>query len=281
MKSRLLPILLASLSIVSGCKVVQMESRLMDREIVIDGSDSDWAGTLVAFDKAGVSLGFSNDAKFLYVCLVPREPPKLTAILNQGLFVWFDAKAGSEKSLGIGFPTGMPERGFLPPGFGMSADSLETARLQKSFDFFQDEMELRIPEMGTGKWESLHGIPGIEVKAGFGTGRFVYELKVPLTKDNGRFPYAVGIDTSRIISVGFETPESVRNAEIGPRPGASSSAGSGGGGGGGGRGSRGGRGGSRGGGGGQESQSEQPGPGIGAFAGPEPVNLWIRLTLAR
>jgi uncharacterized membrane protein YgcG len=280
MKSiRILP-LLALLSLLSGCKVTEMNSLRTDREIVIDGSDSEWSGALVSLEKVKVSVGFYNDAQFLYLCLVPMDPSKLSAILNQGLYVWFDAKAGGDKTFGIGFPTGMLERGFIPPRIGKNADSLEIARLQKTFDFFQDEMELRTPGSNAGKWESLHGVPGVEAKAGFGTGRFVYELKVPLTTDNGRFPYAVGIDTSRVISVGFETPESDRDAEIGPRPSASSSAGSSGsGGGGGGRGSRG-RGGSRGVGGSQDAQAEQPGPGIGAFSGPDPVNLWIKLRLA-
>jgi hypothetical protein len=278
MKSiRILP-LLALLSLLSGCKVTEMNSLRTDREIVIDGSDSEWSGALVSLEKVKVSVGFYNDAQFLYLCLVPMDPSKLSAILNQGLYVWFDAKAGGDKTFGIGFPTGMLERGFIPPRIGKNADSLEIARLQKTFDFLQDEMELRTPGSNAGKWESLHGVPGVEVKAGFGTGRFVYELKVPLTTDNGRFPYAVEIDTSRVISVGFETPESGRVSEIGPKPGTGSSAGSGGSGGGGGRGSRG-RGGSQGGG-GQESQTEQAVPGMGAFSGPDPVNLWIKLRLA-
>jgi len=280
MKSKWFLIMPVFLSLVSGCKVIQMNSLPLDREIVIDGSDSEWTGSMVDLEKVKVSIGFYNDAKFLYVCLVPMDPSKLTAILNQGLFVWFDAKAGREKAFGIGFPTGMLERGVVlqPPGPG--ADSLETARFQKSFDFFQDEMELRTPGSNAAVWEPLRGVPGIEMKAGFGTGRFVYELKVPLTADNGRYAHAVGIDTSRVISVGFETPESDGDAEIGPRPGRGSSAGSSGSGGsGGGRGSRG-RGGSRGGGGSQETQAEQPGPGGEAFSGPAPINQWIELRLA-
>jgi uncharacterized membrane protein YgcG len=268
------------LFLLSGCRVPQLNSLLTDHEIVIDGSDSEWENAKVNMEKAKVSIGFYNDAKFLYACLVSADPSKTAAILGQGLIVWFDAMGGRERTFGIGFPTGMTGRGVLLPVPGRGADSLELDRLQKTFDFFQDEMELRIPGKEAVQWENLHGVPGIEVKAGFRTGRFVYELKVPLTGDKGRFAYAVGADTSRVISVGFETPESEREAEIGPRPGSGSSAGSsGGGGGGGGRGSRG-RGGSGGGGASPTVAAEQPGSGFDSFSGPDPVKLWIKLRLA-
>jgi len=71
--------------------------------------------------------------------------------------------------------------------------------------------------LGSGKEENLRisvifaETQGINVKVGNPTGYLVYELKVPLTQ-NKQHPYAIGIDTSEIdtsksISIGFETPE--------------------------------------------------------------------------
>jgi hypothetical protein len=262
-----------------GCKVYRMNSLPKDREIMIDGSDSEWESAKASFEKEKVSIGFYNDMKFLYLCLVPLDRSTLAAILDEGLTVWFDPKGGNEKTFGIGFPTGMRERGIVLQAPGQGADGAEMERFQKSFDFFQDEMELLIPGKSVVKWESLRGVPGVEVKAGFLNGRFAYELKVPLTADNGRFAYAVEADTGHVISVGFETPESEGDMDIRPGPGTGSPAA--GGGGEGGRGSRGGRGGSRSGGVSQEVAAEQPSPGFGYHAGPEPVKIWIQLHLAK
>jgi hypothetical protein len=277
--------IVACVLLVSACKTLEMNSLRPDREILIDGSDSEWGGANATLEKANVSVGFFNDANSLALCLVCTDRARRVQILDQGLIVWFDPNGGNAESFGVQFPVGMMEKGMSIRALDQEEDGPDPFQMQKWYDFYQSQMEIFGQGAERGVWFPLGAVPGIQVKVGFDTGKVVYELKVPLVRTE-RFVNAVGVDTGRTVSVGIETPE-LETGRMGrgmPRSSSAPGGSQGGGGTGsvGGRGGRGGsRGGSRGGGGGTEQPAETAGG--GEMPGPsmsDPFKLWIKVRLA-
>jgi hypothetical protein len=259
-----------------GCKTPLLESKFPDREVAVDGSNKDWAGTVIQLQQDGVALGVMNDSCFVYLCMIVMDPQKQMRILSDGMTVWFDSKGGKGKTFGVHYPISMWQKGMsMPRG---DDGGMDTEKFRKAFDFYQDELEIIGPAESDRKREPLHAVPGLQVKAGIGTDRLVYELKIPLKKSKP-YPYAVGADIPGVLALGFETPEMERGPGRGMFRPSSGGAGAGqpsGGGKGGGRG--GGRGGGMMGGGDTASQpSGDMGP---SPEGPRPLKFWIHVNLA-
>jgi len=196
----------------SGFKVVRLESRPPAKPIVVDGQIDDWRGNLYFSVESQISLGFSNDAENLYICLSVTDPYKRSQIIGNGLVVWFDAKGGSLRSFGLKFPLGL-QPGEMPMRPG-------TPDMQDMPDRFPDE-ELA-PEFSTESWTEVEIITaenemplrmkfeeakGLEVKATAPAGLLVYELKIPLRKTS-QTPWALGAGAGQSVGLGFESLKS-------------------------------------------------------------------------
>jgi len=203
-KSSVLPILIAALFL--GCNGFQMNSRWRDREIVVDGLDADWEGAKGYVEKLNVSIGLMNDESHLFVCLIFLDKRMQAQVMRQGLSVWFDPSGGNGKRFGIRFPLGMQGmRGRIERTSGESAVP-NPDQIEGGIEAFQSELEILGPKENDRTRMPLNEANGIEVKTGRDRGILVYELKVPLVR-NEHFPYAVGIGTRKTVSIGFETPE--------------------------------------------------------------------------
>jgi hypothetical protein len=73
-------------------------------DIVIDGRQSDWDGSLYLLKKANVMVGARNDSENLYICFVTNDQAAQREIMRNGLTVWFDPSGGSSERYGIKFP---------------------------------------------------------------------------------------------------------------------------------------------------------------------------------
>lgn len=253
---------------VFAAKRAQIDSHWRDRDVVIDGDNSEWAGPLRPLDENHpIVTAAMNDGQFLYVVLSASDATVGRQILRQGLIVWFDPSGGDKKHFGVKFPVGLlPEQaagrgrgGFRrAPGGERPPDDPGSADPAKPD---QPEPTNRLEVYGPQK-DDVHSFvtdmaPGIAVKIGQVEGYLVYELKVPLAR-SADTPYAIEAKSGALIGFGLETPKIERPA----REGGGRMGGFGGGGGGmGGRGGRGGGGGGRrGGGGGDRDQPEQAKP---------------------
>ena len=243
-----------------GCGTLELNSDWRDREIAVDGSNDDWLGNMMYFEKEYVSLGLLNDEKFIYICLIAEDQIIRNQVMGQGFTLWFDPDGGKKKTFGIKFPIGIQpgERqdrrkrpGSIPMEDRRDQENLEGLRQAR----MKQMAELEI--LGPGKEKSVRmpveKAKGIYVNVELSSGMLVYEIKVPLERSE-EYPYAVGTKAGNLVGIGLETSKVKRPSK---RSGMSGRSGAGG---------RGGMGGMRGGG---------MGPQM-----PKPLKIWAVVQLA-
>jgi hypothetical protein len=108
--------------LLSGCGSTSFTSTYREKPFTIDGDAADWVGLPLYVDKSGVSVAVSHDTEYLYVLVSATDRALQSRIRRGGFTVWFDPTGGSDKTLGIRYPLGMP--GGPPPG----DDERETPR---------------------------------------------------------------------------------------------------------------------------------------------------------
>ncbi len=191
----------------TGCGDQNINSKWRTQNLTIDGNDSDWGNSLIFYDKLNALVGVENDDKFLYLCLVTTDQQLQSKILRMGLTVWFDKTGNNEKKFGIKFPIGFsgmnrqnltgerlnPEQGQRPNPQEINDRILKN---QTDMEFVgANNEEVRLP---------IAQLKGVELKLGLKDGRFVYEMRVPLSHTGG-YDYAISADTGSVVSVGLET----------------------------------------------------------------------------
>lgn len=192
----------------AGCGGEKLESRRLDRDIVIDGSSSEWYDILENRGDQPVSIGLMNDDEFLYICLVTGDRQLLRQVITGGLTVAFEPEKEGEPVFGIRFPTGQtgvrPEgRGFPEPG---DRGDTDPARLDSLFREsilaveFQGEDGIPLARL------DLAEAAPVSLCAGKVADTFVYELRVPLERA-GPADYAVGARSGETFSLSLATPE--------------------------------------------------------------------------
>jgi hypothetical protein len=274
-------VVVAAVGVFAG-KRSQIDSHWRDRDVVIDGDNSEWAGPLRPLEENHpIVTAAVNDGQFLYVVLSTSDATVRRQILRQGLIVWFDPSGGDKKHFGVKFPVGLlPEeaagrgrggyrRGSSerPPDDQGSGDPAQPDRPEPT-----NRLEVYGPQKDDAHSFVTDMAPGIAVKIGQVEGYLVYELKVPLAR-TADTPYAIESKPGALIGFGLETPKIERPAREGG--GGTGGFGGGGGGGGGGMGGRGGRGGGgmggRRGGGGDDRNRPEPA---------KPLKSWATIQLA-
>ena len=101
-------IVVASVAGVFAAKRLQIDSHWRDRDVMIDGDNSEWAGPLRPLDENHpIVTAAMNDGQFLYVVLSASDATVRRQILRQGLIVWFDPSGGDKKHFGVKFPVGL------------------------------------------------------------------------------------------------------------------------------------------------------------------------------
>jgi hypothetical protein len=188
----LLVLVSASFVSVQASKAERISS-WRDHIITIDGSDEDWAGLTTPVKNSHVSLGFSNDGDWLYLCLQAKHEATRVQIASTGLIVWLDAEKGRKNAFGIRFPStrSFPLHGEQP------ADRPAG---------WPGEIDVLGPGKNKVRTVPLDQAGGIQVRGAILPDVFVYELKVPLAPGDDR-PYAIGVEPGQVIRATIETPE--------------------------------------------------------------------------
>ena len=186
-----------------GCDKFNIASTWKDREITVDGNDTEWQDRMT--QQGAIYLGVSNDAEYLYLCLGATDKKtkaQLMGLFRQNLSIWFDPEGKKRKTFGLRFSNESP----------MMDESLVS-----KIKLFKTPMFQLVANEMMSHWEIevlnndypvalLADAPGIDVSAGIAMrGRkLTYELKVPLVKSE-KHPYAIGAVPGKIISIGMET----------------------------------------------------------------------------
>lgn len=204
----LLVILVCLVLAMCGCSsAIQLSSAWRDREIVIDGSDSDWQGATAYVKGSNLALGIRNDNDYLYACIIMMDRQMQMQMMALGFTVWFDPEGGKDKAFGIHFPLGMQGQQPTLAREGRGNPLGDPEEAQKLMEQSQRELEIMGPAEKDRERVLLMQAQGIKAKLGNNRqGFLVYELKVPLRR-SADHPYAIGIGDNGTIGVGFETTE--------------------------------------------------------------------------
>jgi hypothetical protein len=183
-----------------GCSTTaQLSSRWRDREVVVDGKNTEWNAAQTALDDKGTSVGLFNDKEFLYVGLVTTNAYLQNLIGRQGLTFWFDSEAGKDKKFGIHYPVRMRQFG-RPSREGEGGD--EQAMYARPVGD-ADNLEICGPGENDRHEMTKAEATGIDVRYRVSKDTLIYELRVPLA-DNGSYPFAIGTKSGALIGVGVE-----------------------------------------------------------------------------
>lgn len=273
-------VLIILIIFLTGCGMEELYSTWSDRQVTIDGLDdgTEWENALHSVAKGEITVGLLNDEKTLYLRLSTRNQAVQRQVLTAGLTVWFDETGGKEQTYGVHFPLPIQNR---RPGSGprpaSGRDGAKRMNSSDMADLFSEisrgEIEITRPRKNEYSMISAdQSSPyGIQCRIGNTKGALVYELRVPLIRDEKSY-HGIAVNKPKIIGIGLVTGEAEQ-----PRQGA----GDRGNGRGGGRGPGGMGGGLEGRGGGMGQPPQGPPGGMGSIRETmKPINQWLKVHLA-
>jgi hypothetical protein len=205
--------MLVAAVMLGGCRELKLASSWAPPQAAADGVPTEWEGKTTFIESPNVAVSVMNDRDNLYLLLATPNSRLAAEMMVRGLVVWFDPAGGKAKTFGIRCPVGAghsPGRGlWTPPGGGTATPERE--RIEKIFAQAGAQLEI-VGEAGPQAGGSLAaGTDGIEVALAYSGGMFVYELRLPLARDEAH-PYAVGAQAGKPLGLGFEIPEIDRDA---------------------------------------------------------------------
>ncbi len=287
----------AAALILAGCLEDKLQSVWPDREISIDGKNSEWAGREAHYDEQeAFKIGFYNDAQYLYVYLATWSRQKQMQILTNGLTVWIDRTGKKQQTLGVNYPVKrlMPDSAGAPDGMpaglreaggpGGLPNAPEGNRQAIAREVLAEaRSEMTVIGVGGEPLASISAADGehagIDAMIDYANRTLIYELRIPLAASDS-LPFAVGAAPGATIGVGFKIGKrempSMKGSGQRPPEGMPSGGGTGGPEGGMGGGGMGGPGGGMG---------SPPGGGMGGAGSPggmsaEPLEYWAKVKLA-
>jgi hypothetical protein len=204
----LLPAAIILLVSVAGCNGTELNSQWRDREIKIDGLDTEWENTRVYLKDAGASVAVLNDREFVYISFVTAKQQTIRQVMAEGLTLWLDAEGGKDKTFGIRFPLGMAGSRMPRPSPNEGERDSEEMSETRAELFKRANLELEILGPGEDQQQRCRvaTLEGIEAKASLSNNTLVYELKVPIAQSDTH-PFAIRAEQGQSIGVGIETPE--------------------------------------------------------------------------
>ncbi len=177
--SRIAAFCIAALPLAAPCLAKgKLDSRWLDREIVVDGEIDEWREALVYFGSVDAFVGLYNDSTSLYVCLYSQNPEVSNQLATDGLRLRIESKKSG--AFVVHFPRG--ER--RDPGSERRPDGDRTPAAT-------DVVELTLPGRRDPVAVAPRGEAGLEARVSH-RGSFAYELRLPLAPAEGS-PWAPGL----------------------------------------------------------------------------------------
>jgi len=181
-------------------------SNRVEGPAVIDGIFKEWSVPMNYDEKSKMEYGIGNDEKYLYVNLKITDKVLTNKIFMTGLTLWIDTVGKNKKMYGIKYPIGQ----------GRKRDNREITReripgeirrpVRPDLQRKHEVMEIiGFTKKGARELADPEGTPGMHFSVSRDQlGVFYYKARILLDKiitDVG--PYLT--DTTRLLSIGFET----------------------------------------------------------------------------
>ena len=194
------------LAFITGCSSSTEIQSTYSGSISVDGTQLDWEGKLLYFKDENISIGFTNNDKNLYICLVAADQANIRSLMMTPLTIWLTPPSGMNK-IGLKYPV----REFdeqIEPGYGKMPDQQSRENPQDMFDsFIKRHDKISVVNKDNFSLYLLYSdSSNIEFKANIYKGNFVYELKIPLIT-NKDAKYFVEAAPGDILDIAFETED--------------------------------------------------------------------------
>jgi hypothetical protein len=191
------------LLLLAGCHDFQLSSTWKDRNIVIDGKDTEWQDCMS--QEGSVYLGVCNDADYLYLCLSATgkaTKAQLMGLFKQSFTVWFDPQGKGRRAFGVRFSNESP---FMNEALVNKVQFLKTPEFQIVANEMIHNMEIEVLKNNY-PVALLADAKGIDVAAGMSMNgrKLTFEFRVPLKK-SGDHPFAIEAMPGKPVSIGVET----------------------------------------------------------------------------
>ena len=254
-------------------KDLEIASAWAAADVKVDGSADAWAALMKPLGDPPLVIGIQNDGHYLYLCVRTSDPIVKRQLAHLGLTVWLNGEGKDAKGFGVRYPADMgPQGAGWQPDQGEPPEGGEARR--PSPDRVAKDCELIGPTKGDRSRVQLGPEEPVQAALGDDSGVMVLQFRVPLEPSEAH-PLAVGAAPGATIALGLATerPKEGANGRVrlgGGEPGGGERGGESGMGRG--RGGYGGRGGMAGG---------MRGGGMRGGAMPAPIDVWLRVTLAK
>jgi hypothetical protein len=197
------------LILLSGCSGGgEIISVWQENEIKIDGSLTDWNRNILKIPEKGISVGFRNDARYLYICFASEYRGRILTLLKDGLTIWFEPASGENNIFGIQYP--VPSAQIKARDItemvegGLSGE--EPEKVINNLLLQQNELQILDRNRTPMTALPILNDEGIEARLGYRSSQFIYELKIPLLAKKG-FSYAADTTPGGKIKIRFESEE--------------------------------------------------------------------------
>ena len=151
-------------------------STVVTADVDVDGDADEWPAALRPVPReAGLSLGLRRTDDALVVVVIARDDRQARRIALGGLRLWLDPEGGTDRAVGVRFPTPPPPaRVDIRRARGEAGPQILRRRFEAALDRVEVQRgdSVRAVEPGD--------VPGLETAAQWGPGGLVVEARLPL-----------------------------------------------------------------------------------------------------
>ncbi len=186
-----------------------LQTQSLSRAPTIDGTLSDWDGTLTRIEDRSVSMSAVPTDSTLYLALLIPDQALIRSVAEQGLVVWVDPSGEQQHTYGVRYPLGLraqrAERAVDAPASDAPQRSLALDDLFPS--------DLAVIRNDTVRHRMPAGLSSeLQAEATLDTGSLIYEIAIPITPSAsgpGTADREHGLRTplGRSVAIGLETPD--------------------------------------------------------------------------
>lgn len=179
---------------------VELKSTWCDREVLVDGRNTEWAGALTDFPEQRITVGVMNDDDFLYLGLFVGDERTRRMAMMGGFTIWFDDAGADESRRGIRYPVGPDPAEWREDASGERGEHRRPPGAGEGVASVGGELEILGPDEEGRRRVRAPEVPGVEVAVKPYDTSLAYELRVPLARED-RQEFGVGAGPGQTIGV--------------------------------------------------------------------------------
>ncbi len=202
---RITTLLFLTLVIIFGCETQRIQSRWIDRDITIDGIDTEWRGARFLIDKKYMTVGVMNDDKHLYLRLSTPNIAIQNLIAYNGMTLAIEAPWSKGEKLKITYPVGSAnaEPDSLDSWDRDETDKRLKEKLENGYLVFEQKDSSQTLTVSEAEKQGI--LIGMSIEDDI----LVYELKIPVNRQVADL-FKLNVEPGKSIGVGVNVDSAAK-----------------------------------------------------------------------